>query len=55
MTKPRTALTFYYEAYYDAWLGGQYFRKTAELHKQYGMCSLLSVDVVDFCERCDRY
>ncbi|KAI0179038.1 cytochrome P450 [Hypoxylon sp. FL1284] len=30
------ALTFWYEIYYDVWLGGQYFKKVADLHKKYG-------------------
>lgn len=30
------ALTFWYEFYYDCWLGGQYTWKIEELHKEYG-------------------
>lgn len=30
------AITTWYQAYYDIWLGGQYFRKLNELHTKYG-------------------
>ncbi|KAF2843056.1 cytochrome P450 [Patellaria atrata CBS 101060] len=30
------AMTTWYEAYYDVWLGGKYIFKIAELHKEYG-------------------
>ncbi|KAK3985847.1 cytochrome P450 [Cladorrhinum sp. PSN332] len=30
------ALTYLYEAYYEVYLGGQYFKRVAEMHKQYG-------------------
>lgn len=30
------ALTYWYEIYYDVWLGGQYFRSIADMHKKYG-------------------
>ncbi|ERF75987.1 hypothetical protein EPUS_01353 [Endocarpon pusillum Z07020] len=30
------AMTTWYEAYYDLWLGGQYVWKIGELHKKYG-------------------
>lgn len=31
-------ITYYYEAFYEVWLGGQYFKRVAELHKEYGWC-----------------
>ncbi|KAI0855717.1 cytochrome P450 CYP682H1 [Xylaria cubensis] len=30
------ALTYLYEGYYEVWLGGKYFLRVAEMHKQYG-------------------
>ncbi|KAH6628935.1 cytochrome P450, partial [Chaetomium tenue] len=30
------ALTHWYEGYYEVWLGGQYFKRLEQLHKQYG-------------------
>ncbi|CAD6449307.1 5333bc3a-fea7-453e-b3a7-b6ab6420774a [Sclerotinia trifoliorum] len=30
------AATFWYEIYYDVWLGGTYYRKIDEMHKKYG-------------------
>ncbi|KAM0133544.1 hypothetical protein ACHAPC_006871 [Botrytis cinerea] len=30
------AVTFWYEIYYDIWLGGTYYRKINEMHKKYG-------------------
>ena len=29
-------MTYWYEIYYDVWLGGQYFKKIAEMHEKYG-------------------
>lgn len=29
-------MTYLYEAYYEVWLGGQYFRRIAAMHEQYG-------------------
>ena len=29
-------LTYLYEAYYEVWLGGQYFKRIAQMHQQYG-------------------
>jgi hypothetical protein len=29
-------VTYWYEIYYDVWLGGQYFKKIAEMHEKYG-------------------
>ena len=31
------ALTHWYEGYYEVWLGGKYFLRLEEMHKQYGM------------------
>ena len=31
------ALTHWYEGYYEVWLGGKYFLRLEEIHKQYGM------------------
>jgi hypothetical protein len=33
----RSAATYWYEIYYDVWLGGQYFKKIAEMHERYGI------------------
>ncbi|KAI1122102.1 cytochrome P450 [Nemania abortiva] len=30
------ALTHWYEGYYEVWLGGRYFKRIDELHKEYG-------------------
>ena len=30
------AITHWYAAYYDAWLGGQYFKTIDALHAEYG-------------------
>ena len=30
------AITHWYAAYYDAWLGGQYFKTVDALHAEYG-------------------
>ena len=32
------ALTYFYEFYYDVWLGGKYTWKLRELHRKYGVC-----------------
>lgn len=45
------ALTYWYEIYYDVWLGGQYFRKIAEMHKQYGCFDL----ALHLCNLTDGY
>lgn len=41
-----TALTTWYQGYYDIWLEGQYFRKINELHAKYGMSIKTSVTVL---------
>lgn len=35
------ALTTWYEAYFDIWLGGHFFKKMDGLHKEYGMLSII--------------
>ncbi|KAH6628941.1 cytochrome P450 [Chaetomium tenue] len=42
------ALTFFYEAYYEAWLGGQMFQHVRELHKKYGPVVRITPDEVHF-------
>lgn len=32
-----TALTTWYQGYYDLWLGGQYLFRIEEMHAHYGM------------------
>lgn len=32
----KLALTYWYEIYYDLWLGGQCFKKIAQMHEKYG-------------------
>lgn len=32
-----TALTTWYEGYYDLWLGGKYLFRIEEMHAHYGM------------------
>lgn len=34
-------ITYYYEAFYEVWLGGQYFKRVAKLHKKYGSLPVL--------------
>lgn len=34
-------MTFWYEIYYDIWLGGTYYQKIDEMHKKYGIYSTL--------------
>ncbi|KAF2681567.1 cytochrome P450 CYP682H1 [Lentithecium fluviatile CBS 122367] len=29
-------VTYYYEAFYEVWLGGQYFKRVTQLHRKYG-------------------
>lgn len=31
-----SALTYWYETYYEVWKGGQYFKEVAKMHKSYG-------------------
>ena len=38
LLSPYLGITYYYEAFYEVWLGGQYFKRVAELHKEYGSC-----------------
>ncbi|KAI9046205.1 uncharacterized protein KD926_004043 [Aspergillus affinis] len=42
------AITFLYEAYYEAWLGGQMFLHVQELHKKYGPIVRITPDEVHF-------
>ncbi|KAI0537731.1 cytochrome P450 [Xylaria digitata] len=44
------ALTYLYEAYYDVWLGGKYFLRVAEMHKQYGPIVRITPDEVHFAD-----
>ncbi|KXX76482.1 Trichodiene oxygenase [Madurella mycetomatis] len=41
-------LSFLYEAYYEAWLGGQMFQHVRELHKKYGPIVRITPDEVHF-------
>lgn len=31
-------MTYWYEIYYEVFLGGKYFRRMDEMHKEYGTC-----------------
>ncbi|KAL2863960.1 cytochrome P450 [Aspergillus lucknowensis] len=42
------AITWWYEIYYDVWLGGQYFRKIDAMHKKYGPIVRINPDEVHF-------
>ncbi|OAA57314.1 Cytochrome P450 [Cordyceps fumosorosea ARSEF 2679] len=42
------ALTYWYEIYYDVWLGGQYFRKVKQMHERYGPIVRINPDEVHF-------
>ncbi|KAJ0417856.1 cytochrome P450 [Aspergillus carlsbadensis] len=42
------ALTFWYEIYYDIWLGGQYFREIARMHETYGPIVRINPSEVHF-------
>ncbi|XWW97958.1 hypothetical protein V2A60_005954 [Cordyceps javanica] len=42
------ALTYWYEIYYDVWLGGQYFRKVKQMHEKYGPIVRINPDEVHF-------
>ncbi|CAJ2514334.1 Uu.00g024530.m01.CDS01 [Anthostomella pinea] len=44
------ALTYLYEGYYEVWLGGKYFLKVAELHKQYGPIVRITPEEVHFAD-----
>ena len=32
-------MTYWYEIYYEVFLGGKYFRRMNEMHRIYGMCA----------------
>ncbi|KAJ8063550.1 hypothetical protein OCU04_007422 [Sclerotinia nivalis] len=42
------ALTYLYEAYFEVWLGGQYFKHVAELHKKYGPVVRITPNEIHF-------
>ncbi|QKX62347.1 uncharacterized protein TRUGW13939_09506 [Talaromyces rugulosus] len=44
------AFTYLYEGYYEAWLGGKYFLRVAEIHKQYGPIVRISPHEVHFSD-----
>ncbi|KAI1163869.1 cytochrome P450 CYP682H1 [Nemania serpens] len=43
-------LTYLYEAYYEGWLGGQYFLRVTEMHKQYGPIVRITPNEVHFSD-----
>lgn len=44
------ALTYLYEGYYDVWLGGKYFLRVAEMHKEYGPIVRITPHEVHFAD-----
>ncbi|KAH6842952.1 cytochrome P450 [Chaetomium sp. MPI-CAGE-AT-0009] len=44
------ALTYLYEAYYEVWLGGKYFLRVTEMHKQYGPIVRITPNEVHFSD-----
>ncbi|KAI1106148.1 cytochrome P450 [Jackrogersella minutella] len=44
------ALTYLYEGYYEVWLGGKYFLRIAEMHRQYGPIIRITPNEVHFAD-----
>ncbi|KAF2993294.1 hypothetical protein E8E14_000910 [Neopestalotiopsis sp. 37M] len=42
--------TYLYEAYYEVWLGGKYFLRVTEMHKQYGPIVRITPNEVHFSD-----
>lgn len=47
---PSKAMTYLYEGYYEAWLGGKYFLRIAEMHKKYGPIVRITPNEVHFSD-----
>ncbi len=48
------ALTTWYQAYFDIWLGGQFFKEIDRLHEEYGrLPSMQKIDLLEF-NKCGR-
>ncbi|KAF6812419.1 cytochrome p450 [Colletotrichum sojae] len=43
-------MTYLYEGYYEAWLGGKYFLRIAEMHRQYGPIVRITPHEVHFSD-----
>lgn len=50
MLTVHVGMTYLYERYYEAWLGGKYFLRIAEMHRQYGPIVRITPHEVHFSD-----